>query len=489
MKLLKKELEKKFYEVQKLNSTGKYDKSIKIFLKLLKTDPDNYILLNNLAVTYQLNNQFFLAENYFIKSIGQNTKFVDAYINLSKLKIDEKKNLEALKVLEDCYQNCDKKSELKILFELAYTNRSMGNFKKTKYYINEILKINKYEPFAHKLLSSIQSYKKDDPHIKQLEEIIKLNSDTQTDSDNYYFALGKAYEDTNQFDLSAKNYLTGNLTRQKKSNNLVSEFKILSDSIYSFFNSIDFNKFNINHKFDKKIIFICGMPRSGSTLAEQIISAHKDVNPTGENNYLSKSIINNYCKNIILDTHKILNDLNSDKNYVAKEYFSNFQLKKNSCEILTDKTYQNFLWIGFIKIFFANSVVINCKRNPKDVCFSIFKNTFKDPGMDWAYDQKDIATYYNIYSEMISFWERKIPKFIFNLDYDLLISNPEKEIRNLIENCGLDWDDNCLNHQKNKNIVNTTSNVQVRKKIYKSSKNSYLNYERYLLQMFDVLKL
>ena len=115
MKLLKKELEKKFYEVQKLNSTGKYDKSIKIFLKLLKKDPDNYILLNNLAVTYQLNNQFFLAENYFIKSIGQNTKFVDAYINLSKLKIDEKKNLEALKVLEDCYQNCDKKSELKIL--------------------------------------------------------------------------------------------------------------------------------------------------------------------------------------------------------------------------------------------------------------------------------------------------------------------------------------------------------------------------------------
>ena len=97
--------------------------------------------------------------------------------------------------------------------------------------------------------------------------------------------------------------------------------------------------------------------------------------------------------------------------------------------------------------------------------------------MDWAYDQNDIATYYNIYSEMIKFWNKIIPNFIVNLDYDILISN-----------CELNWDDNCLNHHKNKNIINTTSNVQVRKKIYTSSKNSYLNYERHLSKMFDVLK-
>ena len=166
----------------------------------------------------------------------------------------------------------------------------------------------------------------------------------------------------------------------------------------------------------------------------------------------------------------------------------NFLSVKKSYKIFTDKTYQNFLWIGFIKIFFPNSIVINCVRNPKDVCFSIFKNTFNDTGMDWAYDQNDIATYYNIYSEMIKFWNKIIPNFIVNLDYDLLITNPESEIKNLISNCKLNWDDNCLNHHKNKNIINTTSNVQVRKKIYTSSKNSYLNYERHLSKMFDVLK-
>ena len=484
-----KEIEKKFNEAVKLRTDGKYQKSIKILLKLLKDDPDNYFLLNNLAITYQLNNQFFLAENYFNKSINKNTKFVDAYINLSKLKMIEEKNLEALEVLDDCYKNCDEKGQLKILFELAHTNRSMGNFEKSKYYINEIFKIDKYDPFAHKLYSSIQSYKIDDPHIKQLEEIIKLKNDNQSNVDNYYFALGKAYEEINKFDLSAKNYLTGNLLRKKNSKFLLSEFKNLVDSIQSFFSTFDFSKFSVNDNSEKKLIFICGMPRSGTTLAEQIISAHKDVCATGENNYLSKSIFNNYCKNIALDPFEILNDLNLKKNYIVKEYFKSLESKKNFYKVFTDKTYQNFLWIGFIKIFFAKSVVINCKRNPKDVCFSIFKNTFKDIGMNWAYDQKDIATYFNIYSEMINFWEKKLPNFIVSLDYELLISNPEKEIRNLIKNCGLDWDDNCLKYYDNKNVVKTTSSVQVRKRIYTSSKNSYLNYEKYFSEMFDALNL
>ena len=109
--------------------------------------------------------------------------------------------------------------------------------------------------------------------------------------------------------------------------------------------------------------------------------------------------------------------------------------------------------------------------------------------MNWAYDQKDIATYFNIYSEMINFWEKKLPNFIVSLDYELLISNPEKEIRNLIKNCGLDWDDNCLKYYDNKNVVKTTSSVQVRKRIYTSSKNSYLNYEKYFSEMFDALNL
>ena len=138
------DLEKKLIEAKKLSSAGKFQKSIKIYLKILKKEPDNYFLLNSLAIVYQLNNQFFLAESYFNKSINKNKSYVDAYINLSKLKIIEEKNLEAEKVLEDSFKNCDEKGQLKILFELAYFNRSMGNLAKSKYYTNEILKIDRY---------------------------------------------------------------------------------------------------------------------------------------------------------------------------------------------------------------------------------------------------------------------------------------------------------------------------------------------------------
>ena len=102
-----KELEQRLNEVEIFRRDGKYLKSIKIIFKLLKENPDNYFLLNNLAIMYQLNNQFFLAENFFKKTISKNAKFVDAYINLSKLKIVEEKNLEALEILEDCYRNCE----------------------------------------------------------------------------------------------------------------------------------------------------------------------------------------------------------------------------------------------------------------------------------------------------------------------------------------------------------------------------------------------
>lgn len=159
-----------------------------------------------------------------------------------------------------------------------------------------------------------------------------------------------------------------------------------------------------------------------------------------------------------------------------------------SSKVITDKTIQNYLWVGFIKIFFPNSKIIICNRNPKDICTSIYKINFSNGFMDWSYDQKDIVNFYNLYSELISFWRSKFTKDIYNLNYENLIKNSEIEIKKLISFCELDWDNNCLNHTQNNSAINTASNYQARKPIYNSSINSYKMYEKYLHPMFELIK-
>ena len=108
--------------------------------------------------------------------------------------------------------------------------------------------------------------------------------------------------------------------------------------------------------------------------------------------------------------------------------------------------------------------------------------------MNWAYDQNDIANFYNVYSDLINFWKKNYNEDIYNIKYENLIDNSEKEIKKLINFCGLEWDPNCLNHHKNKFGIKTASITQARKPIYKSSKNLYQNYSNYLKEMFSLLK-
>ena len=230
------------------------------------------------------------------------------------------------------------------------------------------------------------------------------------------------------------------------------------------------------------------MPRSGTTLVDQIVSSHKNVFSGGETSILPELIESNILK-IIQQTPEKINDLifsNGEKlnNYY---YFRLNNLNLNS-EIITDKTVQNFIWIGFIRVLFPNSKIINCVRNSRDTCFSIFKNDFHDKFMNWSYKQDEIVNFYKCYNSLIKFWDQKFPGEIYHIKYEEILNNPENQIKKLINFCDLDWDDNCINFQNNKNPVKTASSLQVRKPLYNSSKNISENYANYLSNMFKLLE-
>ena len=154
----------------------------------------------------------------------------------------------------------------------------------------------------------------------------------------------------------------------------------------------------------------------------------------------------------------------------------------------TDKAPQNFRWLGIFKIFFPNSKIIYCRRNARDNCLSIYKNFFAADDMNWAFDQSDIANYYNLHLSLMEYWKSKLGNFIYEIKYENLVSNKEDEVKKLIEFCGLEWDPACLNHHKNyKTPIKTVSISQARKPVYQSSVNSNSNYEKYLSEMFSLL--
>lgn len=136
----------------------------------------------------------------------------------------------------------------------------------------------------------------------------------------------------------------------------------------------------------------------------------------------------------------------------------------------------NFLWIGFIKLSFPEAKVINCFRNPHDNCFSIYKNLFDYEGA-WCYDESELVDFYKIYEDMIDYWQTKLPKFIYNVEYEKIVNKTEDEIKKLINYCDLEWDKNCLEFYNNKTTIKTLSVNQARKRIYSSSIKSFEKFK------------
>ncbi|MAV61930.1 MAG: hypothetical protein CMI80_00375 [Candidatus Pelagibacter sp.] len=460
--------------------------SITYFQKAIDIEPNNVAAINNLANSFKAMTRLDAAEELYLKALKINPNYVHALNNYGNLKQqlgDHKASVSLyLKALNF------NPNQINILLSLASVYQESGNFEKSKDVAKKIIKIDSKNTSSHKLISGMLNYKEDKEHLKEMEELFEeknLNNEQLTDLS---FALGKAYEDLEDYDKSFKFLEKGNKLKKKKTTYQINKDTKLFNSIIKTFQDLDLNDFkkvSNNHK----IIFICGMPRSGTTLIEQIIASHKDVNGGGELVYLQNAINQNFIENFKLDKQRIIEQATSENDVIEKLYFNLLKHHNFSLPAVTDKAPQNFRWIGFMKIFFPTCKVIHCNRNSKDNCLSLYKNNFASKDMDWTYDQKDIADYYNLYSDLMNFWNEKIPDFIYDANYEKIVKDKEVEIKKLIDFCDLKWDPACLNHHKNnKTKISTVSVVQARKPIYNSSLNSNLKFSKNLKTLFDNLK-
>ena len=471
-----------------------HHKAINFFESAIKADNSNIAAMNNLASSLKYLEEYSEAEEIYKKILIKNPNYINVYNNYANLKSDINDIEGAIKLYEQGLIVAKKNNinPLLILNHLATSYQSLNKKEEALNIVDEILKIDPNNVGANVILSSIYKYsnasEKTISHISKMKNILKEKNFTDLDKSRISFALGKAYEDLNEPKKAIEFILSANELSHSKRKSNINEQIITMNDVMSIFEDIDLN---LDNKIfsDNKIIFICGMPRSGTTLTEQIISSHKKVYGAGELYFLNKTIENIFLKEKkLLNIKDIVRLQNSMQNPIYDQYFKKIASFKISEKIITDKAPLNFIFIGFIKIFFPNSKIVHCKRNPKDNCLSIYKNNFSSSKLNWAFNQKDISNFYNSYNSLMKFWCSKIPEFIHTVEYEKLVSDKENEINKLLKFCDLEWDDNCLNFYKNsKTPIKTVSISQAREPIYKSSVNSNDKYKDYLKEMFENL--
>ena len=258
----------------------------------------------------------------------------------------------------------------------------------------------------------------------------------------------------------------------KKDINLLNNIKLV-------FKNIDYSKVQLSNN-DKKIIFVVGMPRSGTSLVEQILSSHSKIYGAGELPFLKQTILEKFNKEFFM------HDSFSNLNKISKKYIENISFLSGTNEYILDKNPLNFIWIGFIKLLFPNAKIIHVKRNSKDTCFSCFKELFEN--LHFTHDQYDLSTFYNSYIDLMSFWNYSLKNYIHTVNYEDLVDSTKSNVKQMLNFCELDFEENCLNFKENKSAVRTISISQVRNPIYKSSVGSYKYYEGNLKVLFDNLK-
>ena len=458
----------------KLADFSKAEESYKKAISLKPNFPEAYY---NLGTIFENNLKLEEAEKYYKQAIALKPDFANAYNNLGIVLEELRKFNES----EICYK---KIIALEPNFAEAYHNlgnnlEQQGKLKDAQISYEKAIIINPGLAKTHRQLSSIKKFDKydDQYHLLQKLYLDKNISDEQLCHVN--FSLAKIYEDLENFEKAFKHFKEGNRIQKKLLNYNIKQDIELFNQIKLSFKQFEKNVHSIRrNKSDIIPIFIVGMPRSGTTLVEQIISSHSKVSGLGELPFVLQFGLKITTGLLEFNSETVLKFRN---NYLEK--IKNFT--ENSL-IFTDKMPQNFLYIGLIMATFPEAKILHIKRNTAAVCWANYKQWFKSKDLSYSYSINDTIKYYNLYEDLMNFWKKSFNNKIYEVDYESLTVNHEDEIKKLIKYLDLNWEEGCLSPEKNKRAVTTASNKQIRNKIFKGSSQKWKNYKPFLNGAFDI---
>jgi tetratricopeptide (TPR) repeat protein len=342
----------------------------------------------------------------------------------------------------------------------------------------------------HIYLSNIRKLSNRDPSLLRMEAAMEHVDDLVIEKVlPMRFALGKTYDGLQEYDKAFHHFVEGCRIQRALVTYDADEFDKVCASIKSYFSREKIDHLRGAGDPSDVPIFILGMPRSGTTLVETIISNHPDVYAAGELSDLH-SIASQ--PNLDAEPSKYPSSLNKltqdDLSAMGARYVDGLRSRENSARHITDKNMFTFMAIGLIHLILPNAKIIHVKRNPLDTCLSIFTQLFNGNAQAYSYDLTEIGGYYINYARLMEHWHSVLPDNAFyEMQYEELVTDNEVQVRRLIDYCGLEWDDACMESHKSSRSVKTASITQVRQPVYTSSVGRWRNYEKHLQPLINAL--
>lgn len=295
------------------------------------------------------------------------------------------------------------------------------------------------------------------------------------------FALAKVHDDLGNTERCFQLLKTDNRYHQRGKTDTIADARRTVAAVTDLFGSQSVTR--LDQPLEERPVFILGMPRSGTTLVEQILSSHSQVLGGGE-----LKLMGQWCYGYLklYGRHGRAAALDNYLPQLRDHYLEGLK-KLGSSPVKTDKMPVNFLWIGFILSALPSATIIHTRRNPMAVCWSIYKTAFAGTSNGYSCDLRDIGEFYLLYTGLMTFWNELFPGKIHDCHYERLTENQVAETQKLLALCGLEWEQACLDFQENPRIVRTVSKNQVRQPMYQGSSRAWKPYERYLAPLKSVL--
>ena len=455
---------------------GEYQKAISYYEKAIKIKPEYFIAYSNLGIVFYELGEFQKAISCHKQAIQINPNFANGHFGLGNVLEELGEYQKAIGYYKKAIQI--QPNYVEVYNNLALVFKGQGDYQKAIVCYEDAIKCKSENLVSIYLLSEL---KKEVLDLNLKKKIINIiNKENCTKKNHVYgnFLLSK-------YELEISNY-------EKEFSYLLKTHFHYLDLRRSFFNKevdywlnrlpkekelVNFKKFSKSFQEENEIkpIFIVGIPRCGSTLVEKVIASSTKYIPIGE----ETNIFRDFVKQMINQNSFSNLDIRDVQSKIIKKFKQKGLIQENNNYIFTDKSLDNFFYIGLINKIFPNAKVINCKRNSLSLIMSIFKNIYKD--IPWGHNLEHIFKYINIYNQMIDNYKIFFPNFIYDLQYEKFVDNPESESKKLLKFCNLPWNKKCLKFYKRKDIISkTASSLQVKKAIYKESGEKYLRYKQFL---------
>jgi hypothetical protein len=416
----------------------------------------------------------------FEKVLDEDPLCFEAWANLGSIYIDTGQADRAQVALARALE-LDSKS-VAVLANMANLANQLGDSVRAAELYRRVLSLAPHDTETWYDLARIKRFSEDDPDLAAIRERLE---DASLDGERRMFldfAIGKALEDIGAYDAAFFHLSRANSFRHGTSSFDLATHTRLTDRLIKTFDQAFFvNRMGIGTG-SKVPVFVLGMPRSGTTLIEQILASHSQVYGAGELN-----IFGNLTGDRVSPFPEASATLTgSDLTSLGADYANALTARDPNALRITDKMPRNFLFVGLIAVAVPNARIIHCRRSAMDTCLSCYSLHFPT-GQMFSYDLATLGGYYRNYRRLMDHWHRVLPGRIFDVDYEHITLNPEREVRKIIAYCGLEWEDACLDFDRTTRQVATASAAQVREPIHARSVARWRHFEAHLGELRSAL--